>query len=249
MLDRFLRPKWGTVSKFVVLELEELIFLSLNVDLAVFKDLQDKISNCSSEYEAYEICEWIGYNDDYLDYINRDLDEIGQEASDILAVAENHIRYGRLAVFESRPRYIWDKIELVVFGDWALSVGFDLPHEFPRTIKEQESMPVVQPIIQVSAKELIQSLAIKNSQLKESSSVLPVKPTNVPIPIKGSPQSMKDWISYVITEEKGLHLDQVLYSGLQQELINRANDYGYKDGTAVKNAWAALGLKSAHKTT
>lgn len=246
MLDRFLRPKWDVVSKFVVLELEELIFLSLDVDLAVFKDLQDKISNCSSEYEAYDICEWIGYNDDYLDYISRDLDEIGQEASDILAVAENHIRYGRLAVFESRPRYIWNKIELVIFGDWALSVGFELPDEFPRTIKEQEPMLVVHPIIQVSAKELIQS----NSQLKESSSVLPVKSTKVPIPIKGNPQSMKDWISYVITEEKGFHLDQILYSGLQQELVKRAiNDYGYKDSTAVKTAWAALGLKSAHKTT
>jgi hypothetical protein len=53
----------------------------------------------------------------------------------------------------------------------------------------------------------------------------------------------------VIVKEKGLFLDSLLYSGLQQELINRANDYGYKDGTAVKNAWTALGLKSAHKTT
>jgi len=93
----------------------------------------------------------------------------------------------------------------------------------------------------ISRKDEIHSLAINNRQLQE--------PTKMPIPIKGSPKSMQDWVRYVIVKEKGLFLDSLLYSGLQQELINRANDYGYKDGTAVKNAWTALGLKSAHKTT
>ncbi|SKA77476.1 hypothetical protein SAMN02745130_01802 [Thiothrix eikelboomii] len=69
-------------------------------------------------------------------------------------------------------------------------------------------------------------------------------------PIKGNKKSMQEWIKHVITTEKGLSLDSLMPAGLQQELINRATGaYSYKDGTAVKNAWAALGLKSAHKTT
>lgn len=153
MLDRFLRPKWDVVSKFVVLELEELIFLSLDVNLEAFKDIRGKIRFCGSQSEAYEICAWIGYDDDYLDYINNDLEVINQNALDRLAVAENHIRYGRLLVLENRPKYIWDKIELVTFGDWASSVGFELPDEFPRTIKEP-----------VSAQKLYQQLGINNQQ-------------------------------------------------------------------------------------
>jgi hypothetical protein len=94
----------------------------------------------------------------------------------------------------------------------------------------------------ISRKDEIHSLAINNRQLQE--------PTKVPIPIKGNKKSMQEWIVYVITQEKGLSLDSILHTGLQQELINRAiGSYGYKDGTAVKTAWAALGLKSAHKTT
>lgn len=94
----------------------------------------------------------------------------------------------------------------------------------------------------ISRKDETHLLAINNRQLQE--------PTKVPIPIKGNKKSMQEWIVYVITQEKGLSLDSILHTGLQQELINRAiGSYGYKDGTAVKTAWAALGLKSAHKTT
>lgn len=94
----------------------------------------------------------------------------------------------------------------------------------------------------ISRKDEIHSLAINNRQLQE--------PTKMPIPIKGSPKSMQDWVRYVIVEEKGFSLNGLLPAGFQQELIKRAiNDYGYEDGTVVKNAWAALGLKSAHKTT
>lgn len=94
----------------------------------------------------------------------------------------------------------------------------------------------------ISRKDETHLLAINNIQLQE--------PTKVPIPIKGNKKSMQEWIVYVITQEKGLSLDSILHTGLQQELINRAiGSYGYKDGTAVKTAWAALGLKSAHKTT
>lgn len=70
------------------------------------------------------------------------------------------------------------------------------------------------------------------------------------VPIKGNKKSMQEWVKHVITTEKGLSLDGLMPTGLQQELINRATgSYSYKDGTAVKKAWAALGLKSAHKTT
>ncbi|MFZ1569167.1 MAG: hypothetical protein WAT29_10140 [Thiolinea sp.] len=94
----------------------------------------------------------------------------------------------------------------------------------------------------ISRKDEIHSLAINNRQLQE--------PTKVPMPIKGNKKSMQEWIVYMITQEKGLSLDSILHTGLQQELINHAiGSYGYKDGTAVKTAWAALGLKSAHKTT
>lgn len=71
----------------------------------------------------------------------------------MLEIAINHIEHGSLFVHKAGKEHKKDKIKLVDFGDWALSIGFELPDEFPRTIKKQ-----------VSAQELYQQLGINNQQ-------------------------------------------------------------------------------------
>ncbi len=70
-----------------------------------------------------------------------------------------------------------------------------------------------------------------------------------PTPKKGSPESLREWIKYIITVEEGLSLTEEMPDGLQARLIREAAKYGYKDGSAVKKAWSALGLVSDRKTT
>ena len=112
------------------------------------------------------------------------------------------------------------QIYLAKFGAWAKAKGWSLPIDHPVEV-EYENNPIIE-----------------------------IEPKKYQLPIKGNKVSMQDWIKYVIVEEKGFSLNGLLPAGFQQELIKRAiNDYGYEDGTVVKNAWAALGLKSAHKTT
>jgi hypothetical protein len=67
-------------------------------------------------------------------------------------------------------------------------------------------------------------------------------------PIKGKPEMLRKWMEHVITVEKGLSLSDEVPDGLQAQLIEKAREYGYIDGTAVKKAWSALGLQSVRKT-
>ena len=67
------------------------------------------------------------------------------------------------------------------------------------------------------------------------------------MPIKGNPETLRNWIKYVVVHEKGLSLDDEMPMGFQQELIRRAREYGYEDEGSVKRAWSKLELKSAKK--
>ncbi len=69
-----------------------------------------------------------------------------------------------------------------------------------------------------------------------------------PEPSKGSPESLQEWIKYIITVEKGLSLVDRMPDGLQAELIRESMKYGYKDASAVKRAWSRLGLNPIRET-
>ena len=69
-----------------------------------------------------------------------------------------------------------------------------------------------------------------------------------PVPVKGSPESLQEWIKYIITVEKGLSLVDRMPDGLQAELIRESMKYGYKDASAVKRAWSRLGLNPIRET-
>lgn len=69
-----------------------------------------------------------------------------------------------------------------------------------------------------------------------------------PIPKKGSAESLRQWIVYVITIEMGLKLTDKMPDGLQAELIRESEKYGYRDASAVKRAWSKLGLNSVRET-
>lgn len=64
---------------------------------------------------------------------------------------------------------------------------------------------------------------------------------------KGKPETLRNWMTWVITEEKGLCLNEEMPMGMQAELISRASKFGYVDASAVKRASAFLKLEYAKK--
>ena len=117
-------------------------------------------------------------------------------------------------------------VRLSEFGAWAKSMGWDLPPEFPI-----EQLKTVNENVTNSPDEKATTAGDKDIK-----------------PIKSKPEMLRKWMVHVITVEKGLSLSDEMPDGLQSRLIERAREYGYIDGSAVKSAWSALGLQSARKT-
>lgn len=110
-----------------IVSLEEAVFLSLNIEPVSLENdvnLYDQINCFISTGEEPE---------------EPNKEELKQIIEDFSARNDESKAY---LVFSTDGCYLHDKnkrtIDLKVFGDWAISMGWDIPEEFPRELQAQQ---------------------------------------------------------------------------------------------------------------
>ena len=194
----------------------------------------------------------IGENDKYEELMGamsafQEIDALLKEKSAIASYMKGdnlmRPRFGDLIVLSKDVKAIFVKLGLGKWFPWKYPLGMyadkpDVEELLGVTLTDSD---YIEGLMEdrwssVLSNESEKSIEIVNPQIKK------------PIPAKGSPESLQEWIKYIITVEKGLSLVDRMPDGLQAELVRESMKYGYKDGSAVKRAWSKLGLNPVRET-
>lgn len=204
ILYQSLIPNWFVHKLSYACELQDAVYLMLNVEKEVFDNVFSDFRACDNQDQAILLCCALGYeDDDWFNEISNELYDIKRKADELLEVFSNHLAYGNLEFVESRPRYAWYKIQLAMLGDFVLSLGLEIPVEFPRTLNTNEQVAF-------------------QSDLVEP-----------PPPRPGNKDSQIGWVEWYVQKEGHL-LEDVLPYGFKAQLKMEISKYGISDSVVDK---------------